>query len=243
MKIQNLYYIWRFNIRSMKHKTHILSIAFIIVFVVISFSQPKGYDITNGVGVTAAISKFNITTDNFTTEQGDGFLGGLTATVDIPHRWYNMSFGMQLSENNINISGRPLILSSEEEFIKYKIFAAQIALLGHIKLIQNYVTIDVGPMLQYNGKLELKDKSKEGYYINNYDNLSAKDITNISQFNLNGAIGASAGVKYFRIKAQYIYGFTNILKKLESQDIDTTGGDSRFKGNQSMLVLGAMLTF
>ena len=98
-------------------------------------------------------------------------------------------------------------------------------------------------MLQYNGKLELKDRTQEGYYVNNYSNLTTQDITNISQFNLNGAVGASVGVRNFKLKAQYIYGFTNILKKLENQNLDTSGGDSRFKGNQNMLVLGAIVSF
>jgi hypothetical protein len=98
-------------------------------------------------------------------------------------------------------------------------------------------------MLQYNGKLELINKDQEGYYINNYTNLIAEDITNISQFNFNGVVGASLGIRNFKLKAQYIYGFTNILNKLENQNLDTTGGDARFKGNQNMLVLGATVSF
>ena len=214
-----------------------------LCFVTKSFSQKGNYRIQNGFGITGGITKFNIATNNFTTKEGDGFLGGLSATVDIPHRWYNVSFGMQLSESNIEILGRPDLVSTKEEFIEYKIFAAQVAMLMHIKVIPDYFTIDVGPMLQYNGKLEFKDRTQEDYYINNYTNITAEDITYISQFNLNGAIGASVGVKNFKLKVQYIYGFTNILKKLENQSLDTSGGNARFKGNQNMLVLGAIVSF
>ena len=209
-----------------------------------SFSQRGNYRITNGIGFFGGITNFDIATDNFITNQGNGFLGGFSATFDIPFKWYNISYDIQLSENNLGISARPSISSPETEFLYYKIFAAQIALLAHIKIIQTYFTIDVGPMLQYNGKMELKDTSKKDYHIiNDYNILSAQDISNISQFNFDGAIGASAGFKNFKLKAQYIYGFTNILKKLEKQNIDTSGGDSRFKGNQNMLVLGAMILF
>ncbi|MGE5942806.1 MAG: hypothetical protein ACM31G_00565 [Flavobacteriales bacterium] len=227
----------------MQYKCSWLLVAITICFVTKGFSQRPSYQITNGIGIFGGITKFNIATDNFTTKQGDGFLGGLSATVDIPHKWYNVSFGMQLSENNIGISARPTMLSTEDVFIDYKLFAAQVAMLMHIKVIETYFTIDVGPMVQYNGKLEVKDKAQKDYYINNYANLTATDIINISQFNFNGAIGASAGIKNFKLKAQYIYGFTNILKKLENQNLDTTGGDARFKGNQNMLVLGAMISF
>lgn len=227
----------------MKDKHAFLLVAFTLCFVTNSFSQIRSYDIKNGFSVFGAITKFDIATDNFRTSQGNGFLGGLSATVDIPHRWYNMSFGMQLSENNIGISARPTIISTTEEFVEYKIFAAQVALMGHIKLIGTYLTIDVGPMLQYNSKLEIKDKNQEGYYITNFDDLTAAAITDISQFNINGAIGATAGYKFIKLKAQYIYGATNILKKLNDQNLDTSGNDKSFKGNQTMLVFGVLFSF
>ncbi|GAL65340.1 hypothetical protein [Jejuia pallidilutea] len=227
----------------MKISRFILLVAIALCFVTSNHAQKGNYPITNGFSVFGGITKFNIATDNFVTSQGDGFLGGMSATVDIPLRWYNISFGMQLSENNIDILGRPTLVSTENEFVNYKLFAAQVAMLLHIKAIPNHFTIDVGPMLQYNGKLELKNRDQEGYYINNYTNLIAEDITNISEFNLNGVVGASLGIRNFKLKAQYIYGFTNILNKLENQNLDTTGGDARFKGNQNMLVLGAMVSF
>lgn len=228
---------------TMKKVQLILLVVITLCFVTKSFSQKGNYRITNSIGITGGVTQFDIVTDNFTTKSSNGFIGGLTAMVDIPVRWYNISFGMQLSESNIEILGRPAMVSAEEVYIDYKMFAAQVAMLMHVKVIPDYFTIDLGPMLQYNGKLEFKDKAQEGYYVNNYTNLTAEDITNISQFNLNGAIGASLGIKNFKLKAQYIYGFTNILKKLENQSIDTTGGDARFKGNQSMLVFGAIVSF
>jgi len=228
----------------MKRKLHYLLVVLSITFVTESYSQKGNYRITNGISVNGGITKYDIITDNFETEQITGYLGGFLATVDIPHRWYNMSFGMQLSENHIGILGRPTQISSESDFVEYKLFTVQVALLGHIKLIKRYFTIDVGPMLQYNGSLELNDKKQETYYINNYDNLLASDIMNVSKFNINGAIGASAGLDFINLKVQYIYGFTNMLKKLNSENLDTTGSSEKsFKGNQSMLVLGVIISF
>ena len=227
----------------MKYNRLFLLVALMLCFVTKSFSQKGNFRISNGIGITGGVTQFDIVTDNFNTKSSNGFIGGLMATVDIPLRWYNVSFGMQLSESSIEISGRPDLISTQEAFIEYKMFAVQVAMLLHIKVIPNHFTIDFGPMLQYNGRLEFKDKNQEGYYINNYTNLSAQDITNMSQFNFNGALGASLGIRNFKLKAQYIYGLTNILKKLEGQDIDTVGGDSRFKGNMSMLLFGAVVSF
>ncbi|SFC96360.1 hypothetical protein [Algibacter pectinivorans] len=220
-----------------------LLVAFSICFVTKSFSQHGQYDIVNGIGFFGGITKVKLATDNFITKEGDGFIGGLSATVDIPFKWYNMSYGMQFSESTVSILGRPTASSSNNEFVDYKLFAAQLALMMHIKLAGSYVTLDVGPMLQYNGRLEFEDTTQEGYFINNYDNLLAEEIANISQFNLNGAVGITAGFKFVKLRAHYIYGATNILKKLENENLDTAGGDSRFKGNMSMLLFGAMLSF
>lgn len=229
----------------MKNNRLFLLVALALCFVTKSFSQKGKYPINNGFGIGGGITQFNITTDNFITNSSNGFLGGLGTTVSIPVRWYDISFGMQLSESAVDISARPTQLSNSNpnEFITYKMFAAQVAMLMHIKVVPNYFTIDLGPMLQYNGKLELKDENKKGYFINNYSNVMAEDISNISQFNFNGAIGASVGIKNFKLKAQYIYGFTNILNKLNSENLDTSGGNTKFKGNQSMLVLGAVVLF
>jgi len=227
----------------MKNIQIFLLIPFVLCFVTSSFSQKGHYRITNGINITGGATKFDLLTDNFKTKASNGFAGGFLATVDIPLRWYNMSFGMQFSENNIEILGRPTLMSTENEYIKYNMFAVQMAMLMHVKVVPNHFTIDLGPMLQYNSKFEFKDKSQEGYYINNYNNLSANEITNISQFHLNGAVGAALGIRNFKLKTQYIYGFTNMLKKLEKQSIDTSGGSARFQGNQSMWVFGATISF
>ncbi|MFD1615876.1 hypothetical protein [Gelatiniphilus marinus] len=212
-------------------------------FVTNSFSQKGNYAIQNGFGIGGGLTQFNIVTDNFTTKSSNGFLGGLSSTVNIPLQWYDISFGMQLSENNIEIMGSSSLVSSFKEFIAYKMFAAQVAMLMHIKVIPDYFTIELGPMLQYNGKLELKENSKKGYIVDNYVNFNAEDISNISQFNINGAIGATVGIKNFKLKAQYIYGFTNILKKLNSENLQAPDNTFKFKGNQTMLVLGAAVLF
>ena len=113
----------------MKINSLILLVAITVGFVTKSFAQPRNYDITNGIGVFGGITKFDIQTDNFVTEQGNGFLFGMSATVDLPHRWYNMSYGMQLSENYVDISGRPDIVSSQQEFIEYKMFQSTVMIL------------------------------------------------------------------------------------------------------------------
>jgi len=221
-----------------------LLVAFSIAFVTTALAQHQRYSIKNGIGIYGGLTQFDIITDNFQTVKGEGWIGGLSATVDLPHKWYTVSYNIQLSENNVGIFARPSNVIANEEEIDYKLFTAQVAFLFHAKVLQDYITVDVGPMIQYNSELELKDDNHENYIIGSYNNLLAKDITGISQFNVNGAVGATAGFKGFKLRAQYIYGFTNMLNKLNNKnDLDTTGGNNKFKGNQSMLAFTAIIVF
>ena len=228
----------------MKKAKHILLVVICITFVTFSFAQIKSYSIKNGIGLQGGITQFDILTDNFITQKNNGFIGGFASSVDIPHRWYNVSYNIQLSQNHIDIAAfsldNPTITT--EEFVEYKMLAANVSFLFHIKLISNNFTLDIGPMVQYNSELELKDDSKEGYIISNYENLLTEDIREISNFNANGTVGFSLGLRRLKLRAQYIYGFTNMLGRLNDQDLDTEG-NGKFKGNESLMALTAIITF
>ena len=228
----------------MQNKNFILLVAACIGFVTLMQGQHKNYDIVNGFGIQGGITKVDVLTDNFETQSNTGWLGGMSATVDIPHRWYNVSYSIQFSENNFDIFGRPTILTTTDEPIEFKMFTVQVALLAHVKLIGSNVTLDAGPMLQYNSDLELKDENQAEYILTNYDNLRAEEILTVNKFNIDGTVGITAGYDSFKVRAQYIYGFTNMFNKLNSKDLDTTGNnESNFKGNLSMLAFTAMFTF
>lgn len=222
----------------MKNQLNLL-VAITLIFVTNTFAQRPNYDIRNFIGLYGGITQFDITTDNFVTEKQNGWIAGLTGIVNVEHKWYDVSYGIQFSENNLNISGRMTDNVPGEESIKYKLSAAQLALLMHAKIYRQNLAIDFGPVIQANGFLELKDKSQEEYYINGYDGLKAIDLRDISKFNINAAIGATAGFKHFRVRAQYQYGLTNILNKLNDLNIEGT----KFKGNQSQIIFTAIALF
>lgn len=228
----------------MQNKQLLILVAIWIFFVTLSQGQIKSYNIVNGFGIQGGITKFDIITNNFETQSETGWIGGMMATVDIPHRWYNVSYSIQFSENNIGIFGHSPLISIDDEPIEYKMYTVQVALLANIKLIGSNLTLDVGPMLQYNSELEMKNKNQVDYIITNYNSLTADEIKGINQFNFDGMVGATAGFDSFKVKVQYIYGFTNTLNKLNSKDLDTSGSsETSFKGNQSILAFTAMFTF
>lgn len=227
----------------MQKKQFILLVVFCIAFVTLSTAQHKRYTIKNGIGLVLGLTQYDITTDNFNTKSGSGFLGGMIATVDIPHKWFTVSYGLQLSQNSIEIEGRTTATSKDVEMLEYDLMAIQMAFMLHVKLLSDNITLDVGPQLQYNGQLDLKSKSQEEFFINGYDSLLAEDISDISPFNVNGVVGASAGIANFKLRATYSYGFTNIFRKLNDEDLTTTPSSKKFEGKQTMLALALMITF
>ncbi|OUS01614.1 hypothetical protein A9Q86_07525 [Flavobacteriales bacterium 33_180_T64] len=227
----------------MQKKQFILLVALCIGFVTVSVAQHKRYKIKNGIGIIGGLTQYDITTDNFQTKSGNGFIGGMIATVDIPHKWYTVSYGFQFSQNTLEITGRPSLATLTQEQLDYNLIAAQVSFLLHVKLLKDNLTLDVGPQLQYNGELELDDDSKKNYIIDGFDALLAEDISDISKFNANGVIGASAGIGNFKLRASYSYGFTNIFKKLNDQNLTTTPSSKKFEGHQNMLSFALMITF
>ncbi len=215
--------------------------AICIGFVTSSFSQRRGMvNISNGIGIGGGLTQFDIKTDNFETKAGNGWIAGMAATLDLPHRWYTVSYGMQVSESTMDIMGRSSLVAAPEP-VEYKLMAVQAQFLFHAKLAKDYLMIDAGPMLQYNGKLDLKDISQENYLVDGYSLLMAQDVSDISKFNINASIGATAGFNHFKLRVQYIYGLTNMFNKLNDQNLDTTPSDKPFKGNQSMLAFMAFI--
>lgn len=227
----------------MQIRHFIVLVAISISFVTTSFSQRRGIvNISNGIGIGGGLTQFDIKTDNFDTKAGNGWIGGMAATLDLPHRWYTVSYGMQVSENNMEIMGKQSSLSASEP-LEYKLMAVQAQFLFHAKLAKDYLMIDAGPMIQYNGKLELKDSNQEDYFIDGYSLLSGEDISDISKFNVNASIGATAGFSHFKLRVQYIYGLTNMFNKLNDQNFDASPSDKPFKGNQSILAFMAFIYF
>ena len=79
----------------------------------------------------------------------------------------------------------------------------------------------------------------EDYILTGYQELTAKDIQDISRFNVRLAAGLTTGLEHFRISAQYQYGLTNILGGLNGNDLE----NDDFKGNSSTIIVSGVIYF
>lgn len=185
------------------------------------------YHDSNRIGIIGGVNQFQLNTSNFDTKALMGWNLGLS----VRGNWYNdfdMVYGIQFSENKFSVPTRDAITLQREE-VEYKLPSAQISLMLSYKIVENHLSVEVGPMLQINDKFKIDD---DKHLTNIIDNtvLEAGDIVKAQRFNFYPVVGLTAGVRHFRANVQYAYGVTNILSKL-----DDANPGMKFKGNAGIL--------
>ncbi|MBG6063107.1 hypothetical protein IWX83_002916 [Flavobacterium sp. CG_9.1] len=199
-------------------------VLFLILVSVSAFSQYTYRD-SNRIGISFGGNQFSLNTNNFEAKPDLGWNAGLSMRGN----FYNnleMVYSMQFSENNFSVA--TINSSSGREDVAYKLASGQVALLVSYVIIQSHLSIEFGPIVQVNGKLNL-DSSKENNVIAG-TTLLAKDIKAISNFNFYPTIGITFGVRHFRANVSYQYGVNNMLENLNKKNLGVN-----FKGNPGIL--------
>lgn len=182
-----------------------------------------GYRDGNRIGISGGISQTSLFTSNFDAKPEMGFAGGLSVRGNYYNDW-SMIYGMQFFSNNFSLE------SNLNQKIKYNVQGVKIRILFSYNIVQDHISVDFGPVLQVNGKLQLPT-SDENKTIKG-TTLKADDIIDVSPVSGNFYLGASGGSKTVRAVIFYEYGFTNFLNKLNKDETLTplNNGD-KFKGN------------
>lgn len=227
----------------MSLKNLLLFTAFLL-FVQIGTAQ-RNYDQYNLIGLSGGLSISDIQTDNFTTESGGGYYFAFN-TRGAFYNNFDMIYGIGFLQSEVGILGRDLTgvnTTFGTQSIDYEMQSAQIKLLLSYNFIRDYLSVELGPVLNVNGKLKLKRQGFDEYVLDGYQTLTAADIQDVSRVHARVAVGATAGIANFRLSAQYQYGLTNQFGRLNDQEglEQSTQGD--FKGNSSNLLLMAVFYF
>lgn len=210
-------------------KLTILAILFLASF---SYAQ-HGYRDSNRIGISGGITSLDLLSDQFNAKPGQGWLASLSLRGNYYNNW-QMVYGMNFTDSNFSLQS----VSGTE--IDYKLSAVQVHLVGSYMVIENHLTLEIGPVLQINGKLKVQD-SQENLFLKDSPGLQAKDIVDINPISGNIMAGITAGVTRFRLNVNYQYGFINIMNNLNKKDeLKLANGNQRFRGNIGML--SAMLT-
>ena len=202
-----------------------ISLSLVFIFISITaFSQYKYRD-SNRIGISFGVNQFTLNTNNFQTKPELGWNAGLSMRGNFYNNW-DMVYAIQFSENNFSVATNSLSLARED--VNYKLASAQISLQASLKIIESHLSIEFGPIVQVNGKLNL-DNKRENNVISG-TTLLAKDIKEISNFNFYPTIGVTFGVRHFRANVSYQYGVNNMLENLNNKNLGVN-----FKGNHGIL--------
>ena len=185
----------------------------------------------NRIGISAGILQSTLFTDNFDSKPELGFNGGLSVRGNYYNNW-SMIYGMQFFYNKFSIESTSL--NSLEKATDFNLQGVQVRLLLSYNVVEDHVSIDFGPVLQINGKLNVATKDENN--VLNGTAIMAKQIVDVSPINGNVYAGISAGGKVVRLVVFYEYGFTNVFNKLnKNDDLKLLNGNEKFKGNIGMV--------
>ena len=186
----------------------------ILLLPLIATAQYK-YGDSNHIGVAAGINQTSLLTSNFDSKPLTGWNFGLSMRGNF-YNDFDMVYAIQFNEHNFSI--RTLNELAAVEDVKYKVSGAQISLMLSYKIVPNHLSVELGPILQVNGKLGLKEEQKDNTIGNS--TIKAGDIVDVNTFNLNGGVAVTAGVRNVRLILQYQYGINNFLGQV-NDNLDT----------------------
>jgi len=189
----------------------------------VSFSQYEYRD-SNRIGISFGVNQFTLNTSNFETKPGTGWNLGLSMRGNYYNDW-DMVYSMQFSENNFSVATNSGFITEDTN---YKLSSAQISLMMSYKIVENHLSIEIGPLVQINGKFNV-EKGQENNIISG-TTLLAKDIVDISTFNFYPVAGITAGVRHLRLNVSYQYGVNNMLGNLNNKGLGYS-----FKGNPGII--------
>ena len=218
-------------------RTNLFFVTLFIGFFQLTYAQ-RNFESYNRLGLSGGLTLYDITTSDFTTQQGEGVMVSFTTRGSFYNN-FDLIYGLGFYSTQLGILAAPLGSPGQGQFLDYQVQSAQITFQGSMNIIKHHLSIEAGPILNISGKLKLKRDAFENYIINGYQTLTAADIQDASRVNFHVAGGISGGLEQFRLSAQYQYGVTNMLNKLNDKGFE----NQDFDGHSSLFTFSAIFYF
>lgn len=194
----------------------IFLLAIAVLFTANSYAQrkfpPNSY---NRLGIQGGITYGNLHSKDFGFIDCYGYTAGLSTRATAGEKIFFI-YGVNFHEFKTGLETlHPVTLEPTE--IDFKATGVQINLfLGH-KLIREYLSLEIGPLIQINSKLT-PEEGKENYILQEY-NLTAADLEQLSRMNFSLAAGLSGGLPNLKLWVQYQYGISNLFNKFNYEEL------------------------
>lgn len=187
-----------------------------VFFTVHAFAQrkfpPNSY---NRLGLQGGVTYGNLHSNDFAFIDRYGYTAGLSTRATAGENIFFI-YGVNFHEFKTGLETLHPV-SMEPEEIDFKATGVQINLFVGHKLIKEHLSLEMGPLIQINSKLN-PEEGKEGYLLKEYD-LIASDLEQISRMNFSLAAGLSGGLPNLKLWLQYQYGISNLFNKLNYEEL------------------------
>ncbi len=211
----------------------------IIVLISFSLTAQKFPEIRYYNGVKAGVNFYNIESDDVEFKSGTGFNVAFIRRLPLVEMLEaNVYAEFQQSKFSVNATD---LLSSNTNEVDYQLLSGKIGAMLNFKAYGPYVSLLLGPVIQFNGELKY-DSEYENLIVTTIEDgadtalVSVDDLSKASGFNFLLAGGISAGHMNYKAYAMYEYGINNVLSS-----VNTSSGT--LTGHTVNLIIGAIIYF
>ena len=219
----------------MRLKTQFLSL---IICGATSLIQAQyGNDNYNVSGLFLGITTPTLHTQDLLIKSGKGLTGGYVSRGEIYNN-FDMEYGVIFFQNELMVQGQE---NNTPKDVTMELSGAQIKLLLGYNIIRRHLSIDMGPVLSVNSPWKAQQKEQESLVIGGYKGLKIEDLSSVSPVHGHLSVGLTGGFEHLRLSAQYQYGLTNFLGRLNKTNLERPSGG--FSGQLAWTTLGAYFYF
>ncbi|MFD0977238.1 hypothetical protein [Salinimicrobium gaetbulicola] len=196
----------------------------------------------NRLGLQAGINHFTIqTSEPLPISSGISWTAGFT-TWDSFYNDFMFIYGINFYDLKLTMDGRenedP---DSPYAEIPFTMLGVQANFFGSYKIVDHYLSIHAGPILQLNGKFDARQDA-EYFTIEGFE-ANPIDLEEISKLNFNLAIGLAGGLEKVKLWVQYQYGVNNIFKKLTDDGLGEKDPKLENLTGHISMVTGGLIVF
>ena len=192
-------------------------------------------------GAKAGVNFYNIKSDDVEFKSGTGFNVAFIRRLPLVEM-LEANVYAEFQQSNLSTNAVDFLSSdSNPDEVDYQLLSGKIGAMLNFKAYGPYVSLLLGPVIQFNGELKYDDEY-ENHVVTSIEDgddiafVTVDDLSKISGFNFLLAGGISAGHMNYKAYAMYEYGINNVLSS-----VNTTSGT--LTGHTANLIVGAIIYF
>lgn len=207
---------------------------FVLLFLISNYQNTHaqhGWRDGNRIGIIGGVNTSSLYTSAIDTKSELGWTAGMQVRGNVYNDWSG-TFGIRFMESNFSVATKSLYGKFKE--VNYSLIGAQVHFIFSYNVIEDVMSLDIGPMLQINGDLKFK-KGLENHRIVN-SALLVQDLKDVNPFNGVIYLGTTIGGRVVRLNVNYTLTVNNMLQRLNNQEgLVEKNNNQNFTGRMGVL--------